>query len=575
MLMKTSAALMLPVSIFAAKKKPKPVKKTSPAKRPNILIILADDSGYSDLGCYGGEIDTPNLDKLAYNGMRFQNFYTNARCSPTRASLMTGRDCAFAGFGAGTLGGWGREMKQPTYRARLSYNLPTVAELMKASGYHTMMAGKWHLGGSPMKKRPAMQTHWKRTHPGWELTPKEIEDDFNALPAQRGFDDFFGTLKGETHHFISPDDKHEYLEGNNHAKLSFEKTYNMHCQFKQKDKYPFTKNHEKTGRAFYATDGITDRAIEMIKNASGKEKPPFFMYMAYRAPHLPLQAPQELVDKYLSRYNNLAKVEKERVEGLVREKLLPAGTDYRKKFESDKKVPKKKADDLKLRYALHAAMVEKIDENVGRVVSNLKKLGELDNTLILYMSDNGAAMHVADMMNKPYYGCKAFLWEGGAKTHCIAHWPKEIKPGTITDSVGWVGDLLPTCLAVAGGTYPSEFRGTKTSPLDGRNILPVLKGKEVPPPEHLFFNDRGQQVVVFQGRWKLLIEPGWYKTTLKEPGIKIELYDLKNDPAETKDLSKKKPDLVKQLTEKCKIWQKKCEIVDYAEILKMRPTHGK
>jgi arylsulfatase A-like enzyme len=187
--------------------------------RPNIIVILTDDSGYSDLGCYGGEIDTPNLNQLAAQGLRFKNFYNNGRCSPSRASLLTGLDSAKVGFGAGTLGGWNREIQLPAYRARLPANLPTIAELLKIAGYHTMMTGKWHLGGSLVKAGQNRQMLWRKQHPGWELTSEEMEGDFNALPAQRGFDEFFGLIEGETHQFFTPKDHHEYLE----------KTYHMHC----------------------------------------------------------------------------------------------------------------------------------------------------------------------------------------------------------------------------------------------------------------------------------------------------------------------------------------------------------
>lgn len=544
------------------------------AERPNIIIMLTDDSGYSDLGCYGGEIDTPNIDRLARNGLRFRNFYNNGRCSPTRASLMTGRDSAYAGFGAGTLGGWNREMKQPAYRARLSYDLPTIGEVMKAAGYHTMMTGKWHLGGSLMKNEPNRQAWWKKTHPGWELTKEEIEADFNALPSQRGFDDFFGLIEGETHQFFTADDKHEYLEGNEYATLKMDREYNMHCFYKHKDRYPYTPNHGKTAKAFYGTDGMTDRAIEMIRDASAGDQP-FFMYMAYRAPHLPLQAPQELVDKYLSRYADLPKVEMDRVAGLVREGLWAEGTPFRKYFVPARKMPPEKMKEYQLRAALHAAMVEKVDENVGKVFQTLETLGELDNTLIIYLSDNGAASHLGDLMNVPYYGCKALMWEGGTKTHCIAHWPKVITPGTITESMGWVGDFLPTCLELAGGTYPSEFRGTKTAPLDGRSLLPVLKGEAMEPPEYLFSNDKGQQGVIYKGRWKLLIEPGWYVQTSRKPGIEYELYDLAIDPAEKTNLASQKPELVQQLAKACDEWQARCGIKDYGEMLKIRSDFSK
>jgi len=546
----------------------------APMEHPNIIVMLTDDSGYSDLGCYGGEIDTPNIDRLAHNGLRFRDFYTNGRCSPTRASLLTGRDSAHAGFAAGSLGGWNRELKLPAYRARLPYDLPTVAELMKASGYRTLMTGKWHLGGSQMKTKPGRQDGWKRTHPGWELTQEEINADFNALPPQRGFDAFFGLIEGETHFFITPQDKHDYREGNKHATLSFDRSYDMHCYYERADRYPYTPNHGKTAQAFYGTDGMTDRTIEMIRNAAKGEQP-FFMYMAYRAPHLPLQAPQELVDKYLPRYADLAQVQNDRVAGLVREGLWKQGTPYREHFGPWRKIPKEKESKYQLRAAIHAAMMEKIDQSVGRVYQTLETLDELDNTLILYLSDNGAASHLGDLMNVPYYGSKARLWEGGTKTHCIAHWPGVVQPGTITESVGWVGDLLPTFLEIADGTYPKEFRGSETAPLDGRSLLPVLKGKAMDPPEYLFSNDKGQQGVIYKGRWKLLIEPGWFVHTRKVPGIVYELYDLENDPAEKTNLVEQKPELVGQLARACEEWQEKNGIVDYGEILAIRPNHTK
>ncbi len=532
---------------------------------------MTDDSGYSDLGCYGGEIDTPSIDRLGRGGIRFTNFYTAARCSPTRASLLTGRDSAHAGFGAGTLGGWNREMKLPAYRARLPYQLPTLPEMLKTGGYQTMMAGKWHLGGSLMKDAPARQALWKKQHPGWELTPEEIEADFNALPSQRGFDKFFGMAEGETHFFFTPQESHEYLDGNTHAKLDYGKTYNMHCYYENEGRYPYTANHGKTAKALYDTDGVTDKTIEMINDACKDPEHPFFMYLAYRAPHLPLQAPQELVDKYLPRYDNLAKVETDRINGLIREKLLPENIKYRSSFQKDNMDAEKKAD-FQRRLAIHAAMLEKVDENIQRVIDALERNGQLENTLVLYLSDNGAAAHVGDMMNKPYRGCKALLWEGGTKTHFIAYW-KDTIPPAINDTVCDIRDIVPTCLALAGVDYPEIFRGVKTAEPEGRDISKAFKGGELPPAEYIFLNDKGQQGCIWKGKWKLLIEPGWYVLTSKEPGIKYELYDLENDPTETKNLSEQMPQIVEQLTETCKQWQAKCGIVDYAKILKIRPDH--
>jgi len=547
------------------------VTAATAAERPNIIVIMTDDSGYADLGCYGGEIDTPHLDRMAANGLRFRNFYNNGRCSPTRATLLTGRDSAHAGFAAGTLGGWNNESKRASYRARMPYDLPTIAELMKTAGYQTMMAGKWHLGGSHMKNSKNQQNRWKKSHPGWGLTEAELEADFNALPPQRGFDSFFGTLGPETHQFFTVDDKHRCYEGNQPAKLKINREYTMHCYYKHKNRYPYTANHGKTAKAYYGTDGVTDRAIEMI-GAAVKKPDPFFMYLAYRGPHLPLQAPQELVDKYLPRYADLGRVETARVEGLVREGLWKKGTSYRRKFEQAGNMPKAKKADYQLRAAIHAAMVEKIDENVGKVLRSLEELEVLENTLIVYLSDNGSAAHLCDLMNVPYRGSKAQMWEGGTKTHFIAQWPKVIKPGTMTENVGWVGDILPTCLELAGATYPTEFRGTKTEPLDGRSLLPVLKGEERPAPEYLFSNDRGQQGVIYRGRWKLLIEPGWYPNTQKTPGIVYELYDLKNDSAETQNLASQKPEMVQELKKACEAWQQRCKIVDHAKIREELPN---
>ena len=165
------------------------------------------------------------------------------------------------------------------------------------------------------------------------------------------------------------------------------------------------------------------------------------------------------------------------------------------------------------------------------------------------------------------------MWEGGTKTHCIMQWPKVVQSGTITESMGWVGDFLPTCLDIIGDTYPAEFRGTQTAPLDGRSLLPILQGKEMAPPEYLFSNDKGQQAVIYKGRWKLMIEPGWYFRTSKEPGIAYELYDLQNDPAEKRDVSKQNPEIVEQLAKACQAWQAQNGIVDYADILKIRLDH--
>ena len=217
-------------------------------------------------------------------------------------------------------------------------------------------------------------------------------------------------------------------------------------------------------------------------------------------------------------------------------------------------------------------MMEKLDENVGKLIAGLKASGEYENTLIFCFSDNGAASHIGDLMNAPYKGVKALLWEGGARAHAIASWPGVIKPGTISNDVVWVGDIFPTLLAVTKTPFPDKFHGATPSQPDGRNVLATLKGQTMAPPEAIFFNDKGQQSVIYQGRWKLLIEAGWYLQTLAAPGIKYELYDLQNDPGEMNNLAKNKPDLVKKLTAMCDQWKKENQIVEYSNIIAIKPN---
>lgn len=534
--------LILAASLLA------PLATLHAAAKPNIIIILADDTGFSDLGCYGGEIDTPNLDALAAAGLRFRQFYNNGRCSPSRASLLTGLESAKVGFAAGTLAGWNREIPVPAYRARLPYDVPLLPELLKGAGYRTFMSGKWHLGGSLMKLRPNMETQWRNTHPGWELTEEEVEADFNALPIQRGFDRFFGIYHGETHQFLIPSsaysgapaattlDGHAYNEDNQGAVISASREYSMRCYYTNTTSYPFHPANGQTGMAWLASDGKTDKAIEMIGEALAADDP-FFLYLSFQSPHAPLQAPQDLVDKYTQRYSDLAGVERDRVQRLIEKGIFPADTPFQPYYSGGRVISTEQREKIVTMSAIHAAMTENMDMNIGRVVAAVKNAGAWDNTFIVFLSDNGAAAAVGDLFNKPYRGAKALLWEGGIKTPCIITWPGRIEPGTITDTIGWIGDLFPTSLEIAGVPYPSSFRGRETRPLDGRSLLPALQGESMAPPTHLFFNDKGQQGVIQNGRWKMLIEPGWYADTSKTPSIVYELYDLKKDPAETKNLA--------------------------------------
>ncbi|WAJ72327.1 sulfatase-like hydrolase/transferase [Catenovulum adriaticum] len=544
----------------------------SAEQRPNILIILSDDAGYTDIGSFGGEIDTPNLDQLANEGMRFSQLYSNARCSPTRATLLTGVDAAHVGFGGGVVGDWMREFPFEAHRGRLPYTQPLISELLAGNGYQTMIVGKWHLGGSYIKQNPKqMSAYWEKTHPGMKLTQAEMEQEYLALPPQRGFQESFVFHGAQGNLFFTPGDKHNYYEGNKKANIQYDSHYTMRCYTNNAfNKKRYGGCDGQSGKAFYATDGMTDRAIEMIKDAS-KDPKPFFMYAAYRAPHKPLQAPESLVQKYLKRYADLQKVADDRHQGLINAGLFSEQAKIVNNNGMWTHQDKDKIEKFRLQSAIHAAMMEKIDDNVGKLIQSLKDTGEYKNTLIFYLSDNGAASHIGDLMNSPYRGVKALLWEGGARAHAIAAWPEVIKPNTISDDLVWVGDIVPTLLNITDTQFPATFRETQPRKPDGRDVAGILKGEKLAPPEAIFFNDKGQQSVIYQGRWKLLIEPGWYLQTLAKPGIVKALYDLHNDPGETTNLADSKPDLVKKLEVMCEKWKAENKIVDYAKRIKLKP----
>ncbi|MGC6455289.1 MAG: sulfatase-like hydrolase/transferase [Coraliomargaritaceae bacterium] len=531
--------------------------------RPNVVIILSDDSGYTDLGCFGGEIETPNLDQLALEGMRLTNFYTNGRCSPTRASLLTGMECGKVGFGGGSLGDWVREMPFPAHRGRLTTEVPTLAELLQSNGYRTLMSGKWHLGGSLMKYSAGAQKEWQRIHKGWELTEAEIEADFQALPSQRGFDDYFGIYSAQDNFFFLPGQPHPYMNGNKSAELKYDDVYTVHC-YPSKAGTPYSQNHGKDGRLFHATDGVTDQAIQMVEDASAGEKP-FLLFLSYRAPHKPLQAPESLVQKYLPRYEDLRSVQQARVDALRAAGMFPETGIFKPSWLPEN------LDDFRRQLAIHAAMVDSIDQNVGRLVNALADRGELENTLILYFSDNGSASHMNEFTNAPYRGSKALVWQGGLKAHCIAYWKGMIDSGRIDENQVWVGDIMPTILELAEVDYPEQFQGSPLKSMDGRSIAAVLAGESIPPHEVLYFNDKGQQSVLYKGRWKLLIEPGWYSQTRSKPGIQYELYDLQSDPSERRDVSRSNPEMVSLLSGIAAQRKSEQGIVDYENIIKINP----
>ncbi|TKJ39624.1 MAG: sulfatase [Planctomycetes bacterium B3_Pla] len=467
-------------------------------KRPNIVLILADDLGYSDLGCYGGEIQTPNLDNLAAEGLRFSQFYNCAKCSPTRNSILTGLYHQQTDIGRGK-------------------NCVTIAEALRRVGYTTLVSGKWHVGGTPM---------------------------------DRGFDRYFGMLGGACSYFV-PD-----------------KTFRL-------DREPFTT----TDKNFYTTDAFTDYALEFLDETGRKDKP-FFLYLAYNAPHYPLHALPEDIEKYRGRYMKgwdvLRKKRYERLIrlGLIDKKWAPSerGADKHKSFSDIppwEQVEDKKAEDLDM--AVYAAMVDRMDQNIGRIVEKLKELKVDDNTLIMFLSDNGGCPYErnktkdippgpaesyrtydsswANLSNTPFRLYKRFNHEGGNATPFIVHWPNVIKKrGAITHQVGHIIDVMATCLDVAGGQYPSQYKGYRITDLEGKSLLPIFDGHKRRGHDALFWEFMRNKAVR-QGKWKLV-------TVGDNPW---ELYDMEADRTELNDLAGEMPEKVEEMARMYDVWARRCK----------------
>jgi len=485
------------------------------ADKPNIVIIMVDDMGYSDIGCYGSEIETPHLDTLATNGIRFTQFYNTGRCCPTRAALLTGLYQHQAGIGHMT-----QDYGIPSYRGALNQKCVTIAEALKPAGYFTAITGKWHVGSDPEQ---------------W--------------PLKRGFDRFYGTPQGGGHHYRN-------LPGRD---LVLNDTI-----------VPMPDE-------WYSTTAFTDHAVQFIDEGIEAEKP-VFLYLAFTAPHWALHAPDEEIAKFRGRYaDGWQPVREARFARQLEMELFPGHT---KLSPQDDKVPDwsqvKDQDEMDLRMATHAAMVHLIDQGVGRVVSKLKELGQLDNTLILFLSDNGASAESgpkgftgsrggdpkartgtpnsynsfgiagANLCDTPFRKFKMYAHEGGIATPLVAHWPDGIPEtlnGSLTSDPGHVIDLLPTCLDLAGTSYPTEHSGNEVTPVAGRSLKPILTGEKFERPEGLFFEHQGNAAVRLD-QWKLV----------RAHGDPWSLYDLDADRTELNDLAKTHPERVDRMTATWEAW---------------------
>ena len=505
----------------------------APSRKPNIILILADDVGFSDLGCYGGEIRTPNLDALARGGVRFTHFYNCARCCPSRASLLTGLYPHQAGVGEMT--GPGKPGPFPGYQRELGRNCSTLAEVLKPAGYATLMAGKWQLGP--------------------------------PTPVDRGFDEYFGLLGG-FNSFWNPG------------------VYTRLPAGRPQRSYP--------AGGFYATNAITDHALDFIAGARDKNHP-YFLYLAYTAAHFPLHAPKEDIDRNAPVYEEgWDKIRETRFArqhklGLVdaKWKLSPRSGIPKNTFSNggtnpawtEIDAPRRK--DLARRMGIYAAMIEIMDRNIGRVVADLKAHGEMDNTLILFLSDNGACaewdpwgfdgksgpenkLHQgaeldgmgqpgtyhsygsgwANACNTPYRLYKHYNHEGGIATPLIAHWPAGIQRKDVWErQPGHIIDIMPTLAAIAGARTPSR---------EGVDLAPALSGKPI-KREALYWEHEGNRAVR-SGDWKL--------AAVHFDG-KWELYNLATDPTELDDLAAKFPERVKSMAAQWEVWARRTQVLPW------------
>jgi arylsulfatase A-like enzyme len=487
---------------------------------PNILIILVDDMGYSDIGCHGGEIRTPNIDRLAANGMKFAQMYNTAKCYPTRACLQTG-----------------------VYFQRTDRdftNTATLGEVLQPVGYRTLWSGKHHAR-------------------------------FN--PVTRGYDRYYGMIGGAENHFNpgngpAPGQPAPASKGDGNRWALDDK--------EGKD----TKNYIPQDPKFYDTDAFTDRALDWLNEYQKTDKP-FLLYLAYTAPHWPLQAWPEDIAKYKGVYDGgYEAVRQARYKRQVEMGLVDAKTAPLPPLESDQKRKKAKeaepSTDERRKEAMgmeiYAAMIDRVDQNIGRVIKKLEEQGRLENTLIMFLSDNGACtegpkvdnedpnapmgsvasfvsygQNWASVSNTPLRKWKSDSFEGGVCSPLVVHWPAGIKPQT-----GWnrepahLIDIMPTVLAITGAKYPGASKEAKISPMDGVSLLPAFKGGTIARPKPLFFQFT-KGAAIRDGQWKLVRNsPTW------------ELYDLAADRNEMHDLAAKRPEMVKKLDAAWLAWWKDC-----------------
>ena len=536
---------------------------TSAAGRPNIIIIMSDDMGMSDIGCYGGEIPTPNLDKLGYGGIRFTQFYNSTRCCPTRVSLLMGLHPHQAGMG------WMvHDRNLPGYRGDMGTNGVTIAEVLREVGYRSYCVGKWHVTSA-----------WKST------------DSQHNWPLQRGFDRYYGLVHGAVN-FFDP-------------------------ELMVRDNTPVTaaSDVEYQPETYYLTDAISDYAVRYIKehNAETPDKP-FFMYIAYTAPHWPMQAPEETIAKFRGWYDEgYQPIREARFKRMKEKGIIPEHAVLPPPDEDWARVVHKEWESRCME--VYAAMIDHMDQGIGRIIDALKATGQYENTVIFFLHDNGPSAEGvgrtsredfptrvdqpvypvispetiidvgtsavtqtrdgfpivrgplvmpgpgdtfiaygrgwANVSSTPFRGYKMATYEGGIGTPLIVHapnWITEAMRGKVCHAPGHLVDLMTTCVELAGATYPTEFRGNEILPMEGISLVPRFRGLPLAKREHpLAWEHQGNRALR-DGKWKIVT---------RGPRGDWELYDMENDRSEMHNLANRYPERVQEMAKQWEEWAKR------------------
>ena len=485
-------------------------------KLPNIILISADDLGWSDLGCYGSEISTPHIDRLAEEGMRFTSFYNTSKCFPSRACLLTGIYAQQSGY-------------DRSYREPLE-NAVTLGEVLREAGYITLWSGKHH----------------------------GVEN-----PIYRGFDHYYGLKDGACNHF-NPGEQRPGEGMPARKSWSGEKAKRAWC-IDSMMYAPYTPE----ARDFYTTDYFTNYALEWLGEYR-EDKRPLFLYLAYTAPHDPLMAWPEDIQKYEGRYDKgyenirKARYAKQLDSGLLNDSYVLSESTYP---AWDTLSEEFKGEEIR-KMEVYAAMIDRLDQNIGRVLDALEETGRIENTLILFVSDNGASAEVvrlqddygeigtltrwsslgprwANVSNTPFRYYKNYSYEGGINTPLIVHWPGKIAGGSFSSFPGHFIDVMATLVDITGATYPQEFDGTVITPLQGESLWPVFRGEEVQRSKALFW-EWSQGQAVRAGDWKLVRwgkEGSW------------DLYRVSEDPTEISNLASLYPDTVSHMEKQFRTWK--------------------